>query len=176
MPYIKQSQREKFPEELLNEIARLMRLVMNIPTYVGSPRLHEGAEAIRVLICNYDREVNTSFLTGGSDRELLFKNIMELASKVDTGLTSYAGELNYLITTILLRVYKITPTTKLRYFEWNDIVGVLRNVELSIANDHYSPHPERITVLGMLECCKMELYRRHVAPYEDEKIIENGDV
>lgn len=31
-------------------------------------------------------------------------------------------------------------------------------------------------VVGALECAKLELYRRVAAPYEDEKIIENGDV
>lgn len=31
------------------------------------------------------------------------------------------------------------------------------------------------TVIGCLECCKLELYRR-MAPYEDRKIEENGDV
>jgi hypothetical protein len=31
-------------------------------------------------------------------------------------------------------------------------------------------------VIGALECCKLELYRRIAAPYEDVKIIENGDV
>ncbi len=31
-------------------------------------------------------------------------------------------------------------------------------------------------VVGVLECCKLELYRRKAAPYEDEKIEENGDV
>lgn len=31
-------------------------------------------------------------------------------------------------------------------------------------------------VVGALECCKLEVYRRIVAPYEDEKISENGDV
>lgn len=30
--------------------------------------------------------------------------------------------------------------------------------------------------IGMLECVKQELYRRVVAPYEDTKIVENGDV
>ena len=30
--------------------------------------------------------------------------------------------------------------------------------------------------IGALEGCKLELYRRQVAPYEDEKIEENGDV
>ena len=31
-------------------------------------------------------------------------------------------------------------------------------------------------VVGMLECCKLELYRKIAAPYEDEKIAQNGDV
>lgn len=31
-------------------------------------------------------------------------------------------------------------------------------------------------MIGVLECAKMELYRRICAPYEDKKIIENGDV
>jgi hypothetical protein len=30
--------------------------------------------------------------------------------------------------------------------------------------------------IGALECAKLELYRRAVAPYEDQKIKENGDV
>lgn len=32
------------------------------------------------------------------------------------------------------------------------------------------------TVIGVLECAKLEFYRRAVAAYEDEKIKENGDV
>lgn len=31
-------------------------------------------------------------------------------------------------------------------------------------------------VLGALEGAKLEFYRRRAAPYEDTKIIENGDV
>jgi len=31
-------------------------------------------------------------------------------------------------------------------------------------------------VVGVLECAKLELYRRMVAQYEDKKIEENGDV
>lgn len=30
--------------------------------------------------------------------------------------------------------------------------------------------------IGVLECAKLELYRRIAAPYEDKKIAENGDV
>ena len=31
-------------------------------------------------------------------------------------------------------------------------------------------------VIGALECAKLELYRRRVAVYENQKIRENGDV
>lgn len=31
-------------------------------------------------------------------------------------------------------------------------------------------------VVGAIECCKLELYRRKISPYEDLKIQENGDV
>ena len=32
------------------------------------------------------------------------------------------------------------------------------------------------SLIGMLECAKLELYRRKIAPYEDIKIKENSDV
>lgn len=31
-------------------------------------------------------------------------------------------------------------------------------------------------IVGAMECAKMELYRRLIAPYEDKKILMNGDV
>ncbi len=31
-------------------------------------------------------------------------------------------------------------------------------------------------LIGMLECAKLELYRRVASPYEDDKIKSNGDV
>ena len=31
-------------------------------------------------------------------------------------------------------------------------------------------------VVGVLECAKLEIYRRMAAPYEDQKMQENGDV
>lgn len=32
------------------------------------------------------------------------------------------------------------------------------------------------SLIGALECCKLELYRRYIAPYEDEAIKRNGDL
>jgi hypothetical protein len=31
-------------------------------------------------------------------------------------------------------------------------------------------------VIGVLECVKLELYRRLAASYEDKKVVENGDI
>ena len=58
-----------------------------------------------------------------------------------------AGELNYMFTK-LIREY------------W------MRNQSYQTAND----------IIGALEGAKLEFYRRTVAPYEDIKIAENGDL
>lgn len=59
-----------------------------------------------------------------------------------------AGELNYVIST---RVDEYLRRKGLNYSNINEVIGVL-------------------------ECAKQELYRRVAAPYEDEKMEENGDV
>lgn len=57
------------------------------------------------------------------------------------------GELNYLITKLMHTWLGTTPN----YADYNEAIGTL-------------------------ECAKLELYRRGVAPYEDLKIAANGDV
>ncbi len=42
--------------------------------------------------------------------------------------------------------------------------------------DHGFNYAAYNAAIGVLECAKLELYRRLVAPYEDEKRLENGDV
>ena len=58
-----------------------------------------------------------------------------------------AGELNFLFTRIIMHYIDENPS----YQVYNDIIGAL-------------------------ECCKLELYRRLVSNYEELKRIENGDV
>ena len=64
-----------------------------------------------------------------------------------------AGELNYAITRLVDRYLTALATEagRLRYAHLNEAIGVL-------------------------ECAKLELYRRIAAPYADEKREENGDV
>lgn len=59
-----------------------------------------------------------------------------------------AGDLNFLITSI---VHRYIESHGLSYGTINEVIGVL-------------------------ECAKLELYRRKAVPYEKLKIEENGDV
>lgn len=59
-----------------------------------------------------------------------------------------AGELNFLITAVVIEYLLMNKES---YQSYND-------------------------ALGALEGAKLELYRRKIAPYEDKKIVENGDV
>ncbi len=75
-------------------------------------------------------------------------------ARLDSGaVPENAGELNYTLTRIvdayLARAAGADGRT--RYAHLNEAIGVL-------------------------ECAKLELYRRVAAPYEDEKIAESGDV
>lgn len=67
------------------------------------------------------------------------------------------GELNYAITLMCLR-----------YVRRDDIEtqSAASQVTYQAVND----------VLGALEGAKLEFYRRLAAPYEDTKIVQNGDV
>ena len=62
-----------------------------------------------------------------------------------------AGELNYLVTGLVTDYIAEKYGGRLSYSAVNEVVGVL-------------------------ECAKMELYRRIAVPYEDKKMEENGDV
>jgi hypothetical protein len=55
----------------------------------------------------------------------------------------------------------------------NYTITRLCHLFLKINGEKYSVYN---TLIGVLECAKLELYRRKVSIYEDKKIIENGDV
>jgi hypothetical protein len=69
-------------------------------------------------------------------------------NEIDLPYIENAGELNYLITTIC---QSYICEKGLNYAHINEVIGAL-------------------------ECAKLELYRRVASPYEDKKILENGDV
>lgn len=85
-------------------------------------------------------------------RDKITKDITNLSLAIinsDGDKVGVAGTLNYTITKLIGEVYG--PIEKLRYHEFNEIIGTL-------------------------ECCKLEFYRKQAAPYEDIKLKENGSV
>lgn len=66
------------------------------------------------------------------------------------------GQLNYLLTSIVNAYYKE---------RWSDDQGYL-GLSYTGINE----------IIGVLECMKLEWYRRVAAPYENDKERENGDL
>lgn len=58
--------------------------------------------------------------------------------------------------------------------------GELNYLLTKIVDYYISSHGKSYTTIndaiGVLECAKLELYRRIASPYEDSKIQQNGDV
>lgn len=50
---------------------------------------------------------------------------------------------------------------------------LITKILLTMEPECYNDYNE---IIGILENVKLEMYRRMVAPYEDEKIKKNGDV
>jgi len=81
-------------------------------------------------------------------REEIIDFLNEGAIKIEVDNIGTAGDLNFVITTIIANYF---ARTSKKYQDINNIIGAL-------------------------ECAKQEFYRRIVSPYEDKKIKENGDV
>lgn len=84
-----------------------------------------------------------------TDIDKIYGSMLEIFNEkgfIDGEMTS--GDLNYLITNLCLNYLYVNKEC---YQTYNDVIGAL-------------------------EGAKLELYRRKIAPYEDRKIDENGDV
>lgn len=70
---------------------------------------------------------------------------------------------------------RVSPYT--RPLDAGELNYVITDLCLSYALLEDSLNYQRLnTVVGVLESAKLEFYRRMVAPYEDKKCKENGDV
>lgn len=70
-------------------------------------------------------------------------------------------------------IYKCKDYYKLEAGDINYIITVLLKAYMEHKEKNYTLLNE---VIGILECAKQEFYRREVAPYEQKKIAQNGDV
>ena len=82
------------------------------------------------------------------DREKFDECIEHISDSILT-----CGDINYVVSSIISKYLESVNIAegKVSYFHINQMIGVL-------------------------ECAKLELYRRIAVPYEDIKITENGDI
>lgn len=82
-----------------------------------------------------------------TDRARYQRVIDELAAMVPQDRMARPGHMNYIISLLIRRVYG----ESMRYADHNEVAG-------------------------LLSCVQQEFYRRATAPYEDEKIAQEGDL
>jgi len=62
---------------------------------------------------------------------------------------------------------------------WEERMGILNYVFTKILLDTLPPETKYHhynALIGVLESCKLELYRKQIASYEDKKETENGNI
>lgn len=62
------------------------------------------------------------------------------------------------------------------YFKLFKMTGRLNYFLFKLAKETCDNYKDFQNLLGELEAAKLEIYRRQIAPYEEHKIVENGDV
>ena len=72
-------------------------------------------------------------------------------------------------------VYTLIRLIDKDYHAPGNLTYVLTKLLLGFLGEQYT-FADIAETLGALEATKLELYRRTVAPYENEKIKQNGDV
>jgi hypothetical protein len=85
------------------------------------------------------------------DRTQYIPLIKEISKLVPNDHTKRSGHMNFIISRLIKDVYGYEPGKYLKYWQWNEIKG-------------------------FLSCITEEIGRRYIAPYEDQKIKENGDI
>ncbi len=70
----------------------------------------------------------------------------------------------------------LRPTTDAAIQGPGELNFVITRVAQQYLRSHGKSYTSYNDIIGALEACKLELYRRSTAAYEDQKIRENGDV
>ena len=80
----------------------------------------------------------------------------------------YANVIDELYHTLILN----NPDNSFNEGEFNYVVSKVVNKLLN----HKKSYATANKIIGVLECIKLEIYRRAIAEYEEEKIKINGDL
>jgi len=139
----------------------------------------EQLEPIIQLIGTLDILGDTCPKENNWKRKAIVQLMIDLEVKVD-------GDLNYIIYSVCKRYVKPSYNnykkflTRLSFYNHNiEPQGELDDILYKFFNDYSLTCKDYIkynNFIGEIDCCVLEIYRRLIAKYEDEKIVENGDI
>jgi hypothetical protein len=154
MPYIKQAMRPDVDPHI-DEVVRRAEEEGD----VTPARLGEVIEGL--LVCTYQEEIPR---VGVATYDVVITRDLVAAIIHAFDLPKRWGVLNYCVCKLIVK------TILARKFNYNQLQAIMETLEA--ARDHVHEKPLR----GLLRCVEHEFARRVIAPYEDKKIQENGDV
>jgi hypothetical protein len=171
MPYIKPEDRQKY-EEPIADVLNILKSESSVSlglyyghfTYCLVRRLYGGGSGWVAL---HDSPFNSSSLNAshvGSKYAVVFHALLP------TDRDQRMGELNYILSTIAWGL-----TEGANYATRSYIKGALLTVMDELATTGESAYTGMM-VRGVLSDVVDEMYRRRTAIYENQKIIENGDI
>lgn len=149
MPYTLQTDREK-----INPLVE--SLFHDVDTVILRGNDREGA--VRTVLTNFIQSLDQH----PADFDLEHSAPGAKAAFEFVNMRSSVGDLNYLLCTFF---WKGALVAKISYTMADTVIDIMEN--LKSFSKKYK---------GTISCAIMEIYRRLLAEYEDQKIAENGDV
>lgn len=191
MPYIPKNDRPQY-DTFVDELAEMLRSLGSNDDMVGplSRIVHTLAirrfwQGRRAPLCLYSKLNNDA---PGYDvlaqDWLRYKALVKPLSDILGALENDAmvGPLNYIVSRLTWQLCGHGHGER-RYARMNMVVGALdcvkSELKRAIASNigfSKSAYVRASAAVGALDCAKSELQRRIIAPYEDEKIENSGDV
>jgi hypothetical protein len=180
MPYIKEDNRKEFNfqleeiaksikthEELSYVIAKIVYNYINLYSLDRSEKTKKDVESM------FHANLKYYFKAINQVEDPVWLTIPALCEKfIET-----AGNYNYAITFL---IHAFILKEGLRYKVINRIIGMLEGIIRVFSGQMIALGSDYIyiseTVLGMLRCVQLEVYRIVSADYEDVKMLENGNI
>jgi len=85
-------------------------------------------------------------------------------------------QLDNAIENLVIEIVKLTDETGKLMVAGPGIYNYIFSSILAVPYGYKTTYSKINEAIGILECAKLELYRRVAAPYEDVKLRANGDV
>lgn len=186
MPYIKLDDREKFK----NHVTEAVNVIAggNINNYVRGEYFGFFVNRlVRRFLGDpaYTQHAFNSIFFGEQQRKTLEHTADSLGANMQRNApVESAGDLNYCISAVYWGVLgQAANIPEARYGMRAYLTGILEKIRSTIdtvnvgnQSDMTMAFRRHLVIRGVLSHVLEETYRRSTAPYEDQKIAENGDV